>query len=119
MKTVLVVDDEPDIVALISMVLADGEIRLLTAYDGQEALELAREEHPDLVLTDVMMPRLDGRQLCLEVKADPANDNTKVVLMSAIRTLEAESCRADALIRKPFDIWQLAETVKLLLAGTE
>ncbi len=115
LKKLLVVDDEPEIVELVSLLL-DGEgRRLLAAHDGQQALEMARREKPDLLLTDVMMPRLDGRELCRQVKADPATDHVRVALMSAMRTLEPGECRADALIPKPFDLDEVVATVERLL----
>ncbi len=118
MKKVLIVDDEPEMVELIALILAASGVDLLTAHDGQRALEIAREERPHLVITDVMMPRLDGRQLCIELKSDPETCGAHVVLMSAMRCLSADGCRADARIPKPFDIEQVQETVDRLLDGS-
>ena len=109
------VDDEPEIVDLVSMVLEGEDRELLVAYDGSQALDIAREERPDLVLTDVMMPRLDGRELCMQIKADPVISETRIILMSAMRHLDPEGCKADALIQKPFDISEVADTVEQLL----
>lgn len=117
MKKVLIVDDEPEMVALVALVLDGLDVTLLTAYDGERALEIAREEQPQLIVSDVMMPRLDGWELCRRVKSDPATAGAWVVLMSAMRSLNAGGCRADALISKPFNIEEMQGIVGRLLAG--
>lgn len=118
MKTVLVVDDEAEIVELIAMVLEEGDYAVLSAYDGEQALELVREHHPQLVLSDVMMPRLDGRELCRRIRSDPETSGTVIILMSAIHRLDPGGCSADELIRKPFDIMSVSDTIDRLLANT-
>ncbi len=115
MKKVLVVDDEPEMVALVSMILEDDLVTVLPAYDGEQALEIARQEQPDLVLTDVMMPRLDGLGLCRRLREDPATRSTVVLLMSAARYIDSSGSGADGLIHKPFDIPRLVETVHACL----
>ncbi len=117
MPKVLVVDDEAEIVDLISMVLDDPEIDLLTAYDGQEALEVIHQQRPDLVLTDIMMPRLDGKELCRLIKSDPATQNTAVILMSAGQGVDATECGADFFLHKPFNIAAVMENVTSFLEG--
>lgn len=116
MKTVLIVDDEPDIVDLMSLVLTDGKTRILTAYDGEQALQTVREERPQLVLTDIMMPRLDGYSLCRQIRSDPVMKGMAIILMSALQTLDSCKCAADEYINKPFDVLSLRETVGRLLA---
>ncbi len=118
MKKVLIVDDEAEIVELITMVLDDGHLSILSAYDGEQALQLAREHQPNLVLSDVMMPRLDGRELCRQIRSDPNLSDVVIILMSAIYKLSAEECKADELIHKPFDIIYVMETVNRYLAKT-
>ena len=115
MKKVLIVDDEVEIVELISMVLDNDDTSLLAAYDGEQALEIVREEAPDLVLSDVMMPRLDGRELCRQIKSDPGTSDTVVILMSAVNRIDPGECDADALIHKPFDITQVMDTIDRFL----
>ncbi len=97
------------------MVLEDDGVRLLAAYDGEEALAVVRAEHPHLVLTDVMMPRLDGRQLCGEVRGNPATADIVIILMTAARGLDLTACHAHHVIPKPFDIISVAETVRRYL----
>jgi CheY-like chemotaxis protein len=110
MKKVLVVDDEADIVELVSMILDEAEVDLLAAYDGQEAPKIVAEQHPDLVLTDVMMPRLNGSELCDRIKADPATSDTVVIFMTAHR--RSGPCAADGCIYKPFDNSQMLSLVQ-------
>ncbi len=104
MKKLLIVDDEAEIVELVTMVLEQDDRSIFTAYDGEQALEIVHEEQPDLVLSDIMMPRLDGRELCKRIRADPTTSGIVIILMSAVHKLEAADCDADGLIRKPFDI---------------
>ena len=111
MKKVLVVDDEMEIVELIWMVLASNELNILTANDGLEALEIVREERPDLVLTDIMMPRMGGIQQTSLLLGHPATRDTVVLLMSAARQVDLDASGARGLIRKPFDLHTLIETV--------
>ena len=116
MKKVLIVDDEPDIVDLVALILDDEELDVLVAYDGEQALDIVREQHPDLLLTDIMMPRLDGRELCTRLKSEPSTSDTRVILMSAMHIMDPGCCGADALIRKPFDISLVSATVEQLLS---
>ncbi len=118
LSKILIVDDEAQLVELLLMVLDDGQCELLCAYDGEEALELVRRERPHVVLSDVMMPRLNGQDLCRQIKADSELVHIPVILMSAMHRLDASECGADELIRKPFDIAVVRRTVDRFLAGT-
>ena len=113
----LVVDDEAEMLELISILLEGADLTLLSARDGREALSIIREERPDLVLTDVMMPRLDGCELCKLIKSDPSTRGTTVVLMSAANRLESCGCEADEVIAKPFDTREITRTVSRLLVA--
>jgi CheY-like chemotaxis protein len=115
-KTVLVVDDEADIVAIIREVLADHDLAVLSAYDGLEGLAIARRERPDLVLSDLMMPGLDGRELCRRIRADPALAGTRVALMSAVYNPGLRDGGEDVFILKPFGLARLEATILRLLA---
>jgi CheY-like chemotaxis protein len=116
MKKVLIVDDEVEIVELVSMVLEDEDLALLAAYDGQQALEIARQERPDLVLSDVMMPRLDGRELCRSLRADPEMRDVVIILMTAASRIDTSGCDPDETIGKPFDISSFARTIGRFLS---
>ena len=83
MKKILVADDEDGIVRLITAILDGADVTLIAAHDGSEALENVRAQRPDLVLCDVMMPGLDGRELCRIIEANPDLAGTPVVLISA------------------------------------
>ena len=116
MKKVLIVDDETQVVELLTIVLEGDHHELFAAFDGEEALEVVRRERPHLVLSDVMMPRLDGRELCRQIKADPSTRDTSVILMSAMHRLDPGESGADEVISKPFDITSVQNVVNRLLA---
>jgi CheY-like chemotaxis protein len=79
----LIADDEPSVRSLVHVTLEGDEHTILEASDGVEALEVARSEHPSLVLLDIMMPRLDGLAVCRAIKSDPATSGTVVVMLTA------------------------------------
>ncbi len=107
-KRILIVDDEPFIRVLLTQTLEELEdqgVELLTAVDGQDALEQALSSHPDLIFLDLMMPRLNGYQVCKQVKA--ADDSPYVILLTAKgQALDKERgarVGADEYVTKPFD----------------
>jgi CheY-like chemotaxis protein len=109
--TVLIVDDEPAIVDLLSQLLEDEGYRVVSAGDGMAALETAQKRRPDLVIADVMMPRMDGFTL-VDRLADGEHP-VPVILMSAA----VESRRQGVpFIAKPFDLGELLELVNAYLA---
>jgi two-component system phosphate regulon response regulator PhoB len=79
----LIADDEPAVRALVHVTLEGDEYEILEAADGVEALEVARDEAPRLVLLDIMMPRLDGLEVCRQLKADPDTSDIVVVMLTA------------------------------------
>ena len=112
MDTILVVDDETEMTELIAMMLDEDELTVLTAGDGLEALAIALREHPQLVLTDIMMPRMNGVELCRRLQEDPDTRDTVVLLMTAAGQFEMGECSPVGLLRKPFDLDGLSETVR-------
>jgi DNA-binding response OmpR family regulator len=82
-KTVLVADDEQDIIELVRFRLEHDGYRVLTASDGEAALQLARDEHPDLCVLDVMMPKLSGLEVLAQLRADPTTAGTRVIMLTA------------------------------------
>jgi CheY-like chemotaxis protein len=95
---VLVVDDEPMMLEIAAGMLNASGFKVLTAMRGEEALEIARRERPAVVLCDIMMPGLDGRDVCRAMKKDPDLDSIPVVLHSSLREDEVDwqSSGADA-----------------------
>ena len=83
-KTVLIVDDEPDVVSYLEMILQDNGYRTLTAVNGNEALELLRRERPDLVTLDISMPEASGTRFYRELKKDPELSSTPVFIVTAV-----------------------------------
>jgi CheY-like chemotaxis protein len=113
-STVLVVDDEPGIRDVISTLLKDEGYDVLQDQNGAEALELLPREQPDLVVLDIMMPLVDGREVLRRLRAMPELEATHVILMSAgIR--DVAELQVAAFLRKPFDIQKLLGTVRQLL----
>jgi DNA-binding response OmpR family regulator len=85
---VLVADDEPNIVKIMEFELKKSGYQVMTANDGEEALELIRENPPDLILSDIMMPKMDGYELCREVKKDPALRGIPFIFLTAKTGME-------------------------------
>jgi CheY-like chemotaxis protein len=83
---VLLVDDEKDIQRVASRVIQSLGYGLVLAHNGEEGLELAQRYKPDLVLTDALMPRMDGREMARRIKEDPATGGARVVLMTSLYT---------------------------------
>ena len=106
-KRILVVDDEEDLVATISIVLRHKGYEVITANDGQEGLEKARTEKPDLIILDLMLPRINGYKVCGLLKNDARYAKIPVILLTARPNAEdielGKSVGADAYITKPYD----------------
>ena len=110
MPTVLIVDDEQHIRLLIEQTLEELEddgVQLLTATNGEEALDVVANQHPDLVFLDVMMPKKNGFEVAAEIKADPAHAGTTVILLTAKGQAydreQGMAAGADQYLTKPFD----------------
>jgi DNA-binding response OmpR family regulator len=117
---VLLADDDPALRRLIGATLGSEDFDLLQASDGDDALRVARSNHPALVLLDVNMPRLDGFEVCRQLKADPTTADIKVVMLTArgadVDRLRAREAGADDYFVKPFSPIQLLNKVYSLLA---
>jgi two-component system, OmpR family, alkaline phosphatase synthesis response regulator PhoP len=117
--SILVVDDDPEIVTLISTRLGKRGYKVTTASDGAKAIELAKSEKPDLVLLDVMMPGKSGWEVARTLKQDPATQDVKIVMVTAIgektNELTAPIYGADAHIDKPFEFDKLERVITQLL----
>jgi len=116
---VLVVDDEPGNVALLQAHLEAEGYQVMTAYRGEEALEKAFAQQPDLVLLDVLMPGPDGFEVCRRLKADPRTQFVPVVIITALQEpkdkIAGAEAGADDFLTKPFDRMELLARVRNLL----
>ncbi len=115
-ETILVVDDDPDIARFVEVNLRTHGFDVHVAADGMEALERAQQVRPDLMLVDVMMPRLDGFQVVQRLRADPRTQNMSIIMLTA-KALTADkvlglTAGADDYIIKPFDPVELIARVK-------
>ena len=118
-KRVLVVDDEPSIVISVEFLMKREGFEVSVARDGEDALALIGSERPDLVVLDVMMPKLNGFEVCERVRADPAFADMRILMLTA-KGREAEMSKglalgADAYMAKPFSTRDLVARVKELL----
>ena len=114
-KKLLLVDDERDLVEELSLRLEASGWDVLTAYDGQEALDKAKKEKPDLILLDLALPKLNGYQVCRELKGAAETKSIPVILLSA-KAQEADKqlgkeYGADDYLTKPCEIQLLLQTI--------
>ena len=115
-KRVLVVDDDIKTVELVKLYLERDGYRIFTAYDGNEALRLARESHPDLIVLDLMLPGIDGLKVCRTLRAE---SDVPIIMLTA-RTTDQDKLRgldlgADDYVTKPFSPRELAARVRAVL----
>ena len=118
---ILVADDDPDILSIVSMSLETQGYTVYKATNGREAVDLAKQHHPDLVLMDMMMPVVSGYEAVTELKADAATRDITIVGLSA-KAMATDMERAtdvgiDGYITKPFRIAQVLTVVESYLAG--
>lgn len=119
-KKILIADDEQNIVISIEFLLRREGFDVVVAGDGEEALAKARAERPDLVLLDVMMPKMNGFDVCQALRADPELAGMRVMMLTA-KGRETEVSKglglgADAYMTKPFSTKELVAQVRSLLA---
>ena len=116
MTAVLIIDDEISIVEMLCAFLEEEGWQVTTASNGQEGLERLASVQPAVVVSDVMMPVLDGWELCRRMQADPRYQSIPLVLMSALRTSSSlTGCHYAALLRKPFKLGEMLQTITRLL----
>jgi twitching motility two-component system response regulator PilH len=121
MATILIADDSPTALTLLQRILSPLGHRIVTAADGEEAQRALKDEPPDLVILDVVMPKLNGFELCRALKADPATASIPIFFVTS---MDREADRwwglkqgADEYIMKPVDAGQLVEKVRARLAA--
>ncbi|SFP80475.1 response regulator transcription factor [Pseudomonas borbori] len=119
-KTVLIADDEPNIVISLEFLLEQAGYRVLVAHDGQEALEAIERQPPDLVLLDVMLPRLSGFDVCQKIRENPQWQHMRVVMLTAkgreVEVSKGLALGANAYITKPFSTQELLAQIGAQLA---
>ena len=116
---VLVADDDPDILSLVKLRLERSGYDVVSAGDGEQALETARTQTPDLALLDVMMPKLDGYEVTARLRQEEATRHLPVILLTA-RVQESDIARgveagADDYVKKPFSTHELRDRVQAVL----
>jgi len=120
-KQILLVDDDPDFVEAVKVIVESGGYDVRVAYDGQEGLEEVAEQKPDLIVLDVMMPVMNGHEACAKLKADDATKEIPIILLTAVADrvttstythrdmLESE---AEDYMPKPVEPQELLERIK-------
>ncbi|MBI4342525.1 MAG: response regulator [Candidatus Omnitrophica bacterium] len=118
---ILLVDDEPSIVKMVGKRLEVEGFDVVIAMDGQEGLNKAQTEQPDLIVLDLMLPKLNGYEVCTMLKQDARYQKIPVVLFTAKAQEKDEKlgmdCGANAYVRKPFRAQELLDKIRSLLAG--
>ncbi|KAB4308023.1 response regulator [Bacteroides thetaiotaomicron] len=121
--SILVVDDNPDLTDFLKKALGEYFKRILTASDGVEALQLIKSHTPDIIVSDVMMPRMNGYELCKNIKEDIAISHIPVILLTARDDKQSQMSGykngADAYLTKPFEVEMLMELIRNRLKNRE
>ncbi len=119
-KTILVADDESHILHVVSLKLRNAGFTVVTARDGQEALDLAQQQKPDLLITDYHMPQLSGIELCQKLKQDPSTSSIPAIMLTArgyhLEPADTEKSGILRMLSKPFSPRLLLATVNEVLA---
>jgi two-component system, OmpR family, alkaline phosphatase synthesis response regulator PhoP len=118
-STILIVDDNAQNVELLQAFLESLPVRIVTAFDGVDALEKVQQHNPDLILLDIMMPRMSGFQVCRKLKGEPKTRDIQVLMVTALNELgdieQASECGTDDFVSKPVNKLELLTRVKSLL----
>ncbi|MGB9442637.1 MAG: response regulator [Desulfobacterales bacterium] len=121
-KEILIVDDEPSIVVPIQFLMEQQGYTVMVAENGEGALDIIYKYKPDLILLDIMLPRIDGYEVCEIVRLDPRYRDIKIIFLTAkgreVEIAKGLALGADAYITKPFSNIELVSKVKELLANT-
>jgi DNA-binding response OmpR family regulator len=121
-KEILIVDDEPSIVVPIQFLMEQQGYNVLIAENGEDALDAIYKYKPDLILLDIMLPRIDGYEVCEIVRLNPEYRDIKIIFLTAkgreVEIAKGLALGANAYITKPFSNTQLVAKVKELLDNT-
>jgi two-component system, OmpR family, alkaline phosphatase synthesis response regulator PhoP len=122
MPSILIVDDDPVIRNLLTQILEEFQesgVRILTAENGETAIEIIKREKPDIIFLDVMMPKMNGFEVCDMVKRDPATKDICIIMLTAkgqeIDKQKAKELGSDYYITKPFNIDEIIRKVIAIL----
>ena len=122
-KRILVIEDDPNALRLVEYTLGQEGYQVITAANGLEGLKKAREEHPDLIILDIMLPGLDGYEVCQQLRQEPKTIKLPILMLSAkareIDKATGLKVGADDYLTKPADPAMIVAKVKTLLASTE
>jgi CheY-like chemotaxis protein len=117
---VLVAEDEETIAETLSLIVEDAGFTAIVAHNGREALALARQHRPQLIITDLMMPYLSGTELIATLRRDAAEQGTtppSVIVVTAASPARAEASGADVVVPKPFDVKKIEAAIYQLMPG--
>lgn len=116
MKKILIADDEPNLLLLSSMIFKEAGYQVVTAANGEEAIEKFKSEKPDLVITDLMMPKKNGHDVIEAVRSDATHSQTPIILCSAVSDEnQSPNKGANDFLPKPFSVDELKNKVKKLI----
>jgi len=122
-RKILVVDDEKELVKLVTFNLSIAGYNVLSAKNGIEALEISEQENPDLIILDIMLPRIDGWEVCRRLRQNPHTTNIPIIMLSALSEvndkLKGFDLGIDDYVTKPFSPRELVVRVKRVLARSE
>ncbi|MCH7910104.1 MAG: response regulator [Candidatus Hydrogenedentes bacterium] len=119
--TILVVDDEPDVVTFLQRALESEGFAVIPAYDGLAALDIADTDKPDLILLDIMMPMMSGYEVCRQLKSNPQTKMIPIICVTSAQSPDtrnkARDAGAQALLLKPFATEELIAQVRRQVGG--
>ena len=123
MKKVLIVDDEEDVLLMLGKRLTASGYSVITATNGKDAIALAKSQHPDIIVLDIIMPEMDGGEVMAELKEHPSTRSIPVILLTALFSKAEEEkygsmAGGNITLAKPLDAEKLLEQMKKLLGST-
>jgi CheY-like chemotaxis protein len=122
-KSIMIVDDNPETLSLYGMMLKRQGFRVFEVDDGASALEILEDSIPDLFILDIMMPEINGIELCQQIRALPQHERTPVIFLSAYSGTEIVektfAAGANDFVRKPINVEELEAKIQKLLGSTK